>query len=95
VPVTEGPRRLSIGKTKFKKEYIDTGRLQVVYLGPKSPRLIEDQIDEVVEEDIANPPAEAADTAHATAAHMRNAAERRRLAERKTAPKRTRQTAAA
>ncbi len=84
VPLQEGCRRLCIGDTKLREEYIATGRLRVIYVGAKSPRLVEDELDAVVAEVIANPPAEAANTAHMTTAHMRNAAERRRLAGRKT-----------
>jgi hypothetical protein len=95
VPLSVGCDRLGVGDTKLREEYIKTGRLRVIYVGAKSPRLVEDELDAVVAEVIANPPAEAANTAHMTTAHMRNAAERRRAAERKGASKRSKQTKAA
>lgn len=53
VRMSEGPKRLGIGKTKFREDYIDTERLRLVPLGERAVRLVEDELDAVVDEVIA------------------------------------------
>jgi len=43
-------RRLGIGHTKFREDFIDTGRLRVVRLGPKSCGVIEQELDALIDE---------------------------------------------
>jgi predicted site-specific integrase-resolvase len=42
-----------ISRSEFYKKYIDTGRLRFVYLGPKTLRLPEDEVDTLIDEVIA------------------------------------------
>lgn len=49
----EGLRRIPVGRTKFRQDYIDTGRLRLVPLGRRAVGLVEDELAQVVDEVIA------------------------------------------
>jgi len=44
----EGWTRLGIGRSKFYEDYVGTGKIQLVRLGPKSVGLFEDNLEEVM-----------------------------------------------
>jgi hypothetical protein len=49
-----GPHgRLPVGRTKFYEDYVNTGRLLLVRLGPKSVALVDDEVDKLIAELIA------------------------------------------
>jgi predicted DNA-binding transcriptional regulator AlpA len=41
----EAQRRLGVGHSKFYEDFVNTGRLRLVRLGPKSVGVIEDELD--------------------------------------------------
>jgi hypothetical protein len=53
-PQVYGPAgKIPVGKTKFREDYINTGRLKLVPLGARAVGVVEDEIDVVVDELIA------------------------------------------
>lgn len=46
-------KRLGVGKTKFWQDFIATGRLKLVRLGPRSVGATEDQVDALIDEMVA------------------------------------------
>jgi hypothetical protein len=49
-----GPQgRLPVGRTKFYEDYVNTGRLRLVRLGPKSVAVVDDEVDKLITELIA------------------------------------------
>jgi hypothetical protein len=42
--------RVGVGKTKFRKDYVETGRVRWIPLGPRTKGLLEDEVDALVEE---------------------------------------------
>jgi predicted DNA-binding transcriptional regulator AlpA len=46
----EALSRLSIGHTKFYEDFIKTGRLRAVHLGPKARGYLEDEIDGLIDQ---------------------------------------------
>jgi hypothetical protein len=49
-----GPHgRLPVGRTKFYEDYVNTGRLRLVRLGPKSVAVVDDEVDKLIDELIA------------------------------------------
>ena len=44
--------RLGVGRTKFY-ELVDEGRIRLVHLGPKISAVVEDELDALIEEFIA------------------------------------------
>ena len=49
-----GPQgRLPVGRTKFYEDYVNTGRLRLVRLGPKSVAVVDDEVDKLIAELIA------------------------------------------
>ena len=60
IRIPEVRRRLgNIGKTKFDKDFVKTGRIRLVYLGLRSVGALESNVDRVVDElvaeSVANP----------------------------------------
>ena len=49
----EAWQRLGIGKTKFDQDFIQTGRLRFVQIGPRSVGVVEHELDAVIDEMIA------------------------------------------
>lgn len=45
--------RIPVGRTKFYEDYVATGRLTLVPLGLRAKAVDDDEIDRVIEEDIA------------------------------------------
>jgi predicted DNA-binding transcriptional regulator AlpA len=45
--------RLGCKRTKFYEDYVKTGRLRLVTLGPKSKGAVEDEVDSLIDELIA------------------------------------------
>ena len=45
----EAQKRLGVGHTKFWQDFVATGRLRLVELGPRSKAAVEDELDELVE----------------------------------------------
>jgi hypothetical protein len=45
--------RLPVGRTKFYEDYVNTGRLRLVRLGPKSVAVVDDEVDKLIAELIA------------------------------------------
>jgi hypothetical protein len=43
-------RRLGVGRSKFYADFIRTGRLRPVKLGPKSCGIFDDELDALIEE---------------------------------------------
>ena len=52
--------KIPLGKTGFREQLIDTGRLKLVPLGPRAVGVVEDEIDAIAEEYIAARDAELA-----------------------------------
>jgi hypothetical protein len=46
----EAQKRLGVGHTKFYKDFINTGRLRLVELGPRSRAAVEDELDALIDE---------------------------------------------
>jgi predicted DNA-binding transcriptional regulator AlpA len=46
-------RRLGIGLSTFEEKFVKTGRVDLVYLGPRTVGVLESQIDAVIDELIA------------------------------------------
>jgi predicted DNA-binding transcriptional regulator AlpA len=46
----EAQQRLGIGHTNFWENFIGTGRLRLVRLGPRSVGVIEDELDALIDE---------------------------------------------
>ena len=46
-------RRIPVGRTKFYEDYVATGRLTLIPLGLRAKAVDDDEIDRVIEEDIA------------------------------------------
>jgi hypothetical protein len=46
----EAQRRLGVGHTKFYKDFVNTGRLRLVELGPRSKAAVEDELDALIDE---------------------------------------------
>jgi hypothetical protein len=46
-------RRLGIGLSTFEEKYVKTGRVDLIYLGQRSVGCLESQIDEVIDELVA------------------------------------------
>jgi hypothetical protein len=54
-PLVWGPSgRIPVGRAKFYTDYVSTGRIQLVPLGERATAVIDEQVDMVVEEIIAN-----------------------------------------
>jgi hypothetical protein len=49
----EAQKRLGVGRTKFYQDFVATGRLRLVGLGPRSKAAVEDELDDLIEELIA------------------------------------------
>lgn len=49
----EAQKRLGVGHTKFWQDFVATGRLRLVELGPRSKAAVEDELDDLIEELIA------------------------------------------
>jgi predicted DNA-binding transcriptional regulator AlpA len=49
----EAQKRLGVGHSKFYKDFINSGRLRLVELGPRSKAAVEDELDDLIEELIA------------------------------------------
>jgi hypothetical protein len=49
----EAQRRLGVGHTKFWQDFVATGRLKLVELGPRSKAAVEDELDDLIDELIA------------------------------------------
>jgi hypothetical protein len=46
-----GPQgRLPVGRTKFYEDYVNTGRLRLVRLGPRSVAVVDDEVDKLIAE---------------------------------------------
>jgi len=45
----EAQRRLGVGHSKFYEDFVNTGRLRLVRLGPKSVGVIEDELDAFID----------------------------------------------
>jgi len=43
-------KRLGIGHTKFREDFLNSGRLRIVRLGPKSCGVIEQELDALIDE---------------------------------------------
>jgi predicted DNA-binding transcriptional regulator AlpA len=50
----EAYRRTGLGRTSFKKEFLDTGRLVPVPLGRRAVGYLESEVDELIDELAAN-----------------------------------------
>jgi hypothetical protein len=53
--------RLPIGRTKFYEDFVNTGRIRLVRLGPKSVAVVDDELDQLINEliaerDVQSPP---------------------------------------
>ena len=46
----EAQKRLGVGHTKFYKDFVNTGRLWLVELGPRSKAAVEDELDALIDE---------------------------------------------
>jgi predicted DNA-binding transcriptional regulator AlpA len=46
----EAQRRLGVGHSKFYEDFVNTGRLRRVRLGPKSVGVIEDELDAFIDQ---------------------------------------------
>ena len=46
----EAQKRLGVGHTKFYKDFVNTGRLRLVELGPRSKAAVEDELDALIDE---------------------------------------------
>jgi predicted DNA-binding transcriptional regulator AlpA len=46
----EAQRRLGVGHSKFYEDFVNTGRLRLVRLGPKSVGVIEDELDAFIDQ---------------------------------------------
>ena len=42
--------RLPVGRTKFYEDFVHTGRLRLVHLGPKAVAVLEDELDQLIAE---------------------------------------------
>jgi hypothetical protein len=49
----EAQKRLGVGHTKFWRDFVATGRLRLVELGPRAKAAVEDELDDLIEELIA------------------------------------------
>ncbi len=49
----EAQRRLGVGHTKFWQDFVATGRLRLVELGPRTKAAVEDELDDLIDELIA------------------------------------------
>jgi predicted DNA-binding transcriptional regulator AlpA len=49
----EARKRLAVGKTKFDEDFIKTGRLRLVRIGPKCVAVVEDELDALIDEIVA------------------------------------------
>ena len=45
----EAQRRLGVGHTKFYEDFINTGRLRLVRLGPRAVGIVERELDELID----------------------------------------------
>ena len=72
--------RMAVRKTKFKKDYVDSGRVRWVYSG-RTKRLEESEVDRLIQEDVAKANVQNAPVKPALAreAYMRGAHTRRRI----------------
>jgi hypothetical protein len=65
-----GPQgRLPVGRTKFYEDYVNTGRLRLVRLGPKSVAVVDDEVDRLIAELIAERDARLEGTAGCSRSH--------------------------
>ena len=46
----EAQKRLGVGHSKFYEDFVNTGRLRLVRLGPKSVGVIEDELDAFIDQ---------------------------------------------
>jgi predicted DNA-binding transcriptional regulator AlpA len=46
----EAQRRLGVGHTKFYEDFINTGRLRLVRLGPRAVGIVERELDELIDQ---------------------------------------------
>jgi predicted DNA-binding transcriptional regulator AlpA len=46
----EAQQRLGVGHSKFYEDFVNTGRLRLVRLGPKSVGVIEDELDAFIDQ---------------------------------------------
>jgi hypothetical protein len=46
----EAQRRLGVGQTKFYEDYVATGKLKLVRLGPRAVGVVEDELDRFIDE---------------------------------------------
>jgi hypothetical protein len=44
----EAWKRLGIGHTKFYADFVATGRIKLIDLGPKSKGIVEDELDDLI-----------------------------------------------
>jgi hypothetical protein len=49
----EARKRLAVGKTKFDEDFIKTGRLRLLRIGPKCVAVVEDELDALIDEIVA------------------------------------------
>jgi hypothetical protein len=53
ISLAEAMARLNCKHTKFYDDYVNTGRLKLVKLGPQKKAAVEDEVDALIEEMIA------------------------------------------
>jgi predicted DNA-binding transcriptional regulator AlpA len=46
----EAQLRLGVGHTKFYADFINTGRLRLVRLGPRAVGIVEDELDKLIDQ---------------------------------------------
>jgi predicted DNA-binding transcriptional regulator AlpA len=46
----EAQKRLGVGHSKFYEDFVNSGRLRLVRLGPKSVGVIEDELDAFIDQ---------------------------------------------
>jgi hypothetical protein len=49
----EAWKRLGIGHTKFYADFVNTGRIRLINLGPKSKGIVEDELDDLINKLVA------------------------------------------
>jgi excisionase family DNA binding protein len=50
ISFSEARRRLGVGNTKFYADFVNTGKLRTVRLGPRAVRVAEDELDRLIDE---------------------------------------------
>jgi predicted DNA-binding transcriptional regulator AlpA len=53
VRIPEILKRIPVGRTKLREDFINTGRLRLVRLGPRAVGAVEEEVDALVDELIA------------------------------------------